>query len=181
MRRLLLLAFVAVCVSAAASAQISGNDPNDDKQRSVSISRSRPPMLPNTVSGVATITDGDTIRIGQDAIRLSGIDAPESGKTCGSADVYAQSRAALAAIIAQNQVSCIVTGEDRYGRKTGACFVAGADLAATMVTQGWARDWPRYSRGQYAAAEIAARDAHRGIWGLTCPADLWGNRNYSAQ
>jgi endonuclease YncB( thermonuclease family) len=48
-----------------------------------------------------------------------------------------------------------------------------------MVAAGWARDWPRFSHGRYASAEAAARLAHRGIWGLACPADLWGNRNYS--
>lgn len=49
-----------------------------------------------------------------------------------------------------------------------------------MVGAGWARDWPRYSGGRYADAEAQARAESIGIWGMNCPANLWGNRDYSA-
>ncbi len=130
------------------------------------------------VSGVATVTDGDTIRIGEDRIRLSGIDAPENGAMCGGDDVYAQSRAALAALTAQNTVECNVTSTDRYGRLLAICRVNGENLATQIVEQGWARDWARYSGGAYAQNEANARTAHRGIWAHDCP-EIWGNRNYS--
>ena len=34
------------------------------------------------ISGVASVTDGDTLRIGSERIRLHGIDAPESAQSC---------------------------------------------------------------------------------------------------
>lgn len=56
---------------------------------------------------------------------------------------------------------------------------AGASVNEFMVAQGWARDWRRYSGGAYADEEAQARANRRGLWGLACPADLWGNRNYN--
>ena len=49
----------------------------------------------------------------------------------------------------------------------------------SMVSEGWGRDWPRYSHGAYADEEAAARNASRGFWGQSCPVDLWGDRDYS--
>ena len=34
------------------------------------------------ISGVPTVTDGDTLRIGPERIRFHGIDAPESAQSC---------------------------------------------------------------------------------------------------
>ena len=34
------------------------------------------------ISGVASVTDGDTLRIGSERIRLHGIDALESAQSC---------------------------------------------------------------------------------------------------
>ena len=36
------------------------------------------------MSGIASVTDGDTLRIGPDRIRLHGIDAPESAQICSA-------------------------------------------------------------------------------------------------
>ena len=38
------------------------------------------------ISGHASIVDGDTLDVGPIRIRLNGIDAPETGQTCGRAD-----------------------------------------------------------------------------------------------
>jgi succinoglycan biosynthesis protein ExoI len=40
----------------------------------------------DTLSGRATLLDGDTIEIAGERIRLHGIDAPESGQQCQNAD-----------------------------------------------------------------------------------------------
>jgi len=42
--------------------------------------------------------------------------------------------------------------------------VAGADLGEWLVRSGLALDWPRYSKGKYAAAQRDAEHAGRGIW-----------------
>ena len=42
--------------------------------------------LPPTLSGSVTVADGDTLRLGSEDIRLTGLDAPELDQTCIDAD-----------------------------------------------------------------------------------------------
>ena len=39
-----------------------------------------------TIVGVAVVVDGDTLRLGDERIRLYGIDAPETAQSCSKAD-----------------------------------------------------------------------------------------------
>lgn len=130
------------------------------------------------IIGVASVVDGDTIEIHSKRIRLSGFDSPERGKRCGDTNVYQKAAIYLSDQIATKTVTCTTTGEDRYNRAIATCSVHSMDLGDIMVGAGWARDWPKYSRGQYADEERAARSGRRGVWGLTCPDDLWGDRDY---
>ena len=130
------------------------------------------------IQGVASVIDGDTIEIGGKAIRLSGFDSPERGKRCGTVNVYQKAALALSDFIGKRTVTCEDTGDRNNGRIIGICSVGGVDLGDHVVGQGWARDWPRFSKGKYAEKGAAARKAGRGIWALACPADLWSGRNY---
>jgi len=134
---------------------------------------------PNQIVGVASVVDGDTIEIHGQRIRLSGFDTPESGKRCGDTNVYQSASLALSDFNRATSVTCTPTGTDQYDRVTATCSVGGTDLGDYVVSQGWGRDWPRYSNGAYADEEAAARAGRRGLWGLSCPADLWGDRDYS--
>ena len=130
--------------------------------------------------GRASVIDGDTLEIHGVRIRLDGVDAPERGKRCGDVNVYQRAAQALDSFVEGRTVLCAIAGApDRYGREIGQCSVAGASVSEFMVAQGWARDWPRYSGGAYADEEAQARATRRGIWALSCPAELWGNRNYN--
>lgn len=131
------------------------------------------------IAGTASVVDGDTIEIHGQRIRLSGFDTPESGKRCGDTNVYQSASLALSDFIANRTVRCTPSGTDRYNRVVATCSVGGSGLAEYIVSQGWGRDWPRYSNGAYADEEAAARAGQRGLWGLSCPADLWGDRDYS--
>ena len=96
-----------------------------------------------------TITDGDTLDADGLGVRLWGIDAPEQREDGG-----AQARDALVRITAGQDLRCIVTGADRYGRIVARCRLPdGRDPACEMVREGFARDWPRYSGGHYAACD----------------------------
>ncbi|WP_249169804.1 thermonuclease family protein [Bradyrhizobium liaoningense] len=106
--------------------------------------------------GQASIIDGDTLEIHGARIRLWGIDAPESSQLCRGEDSLQFRCGAKAA----NELAAF----DRYGRTVASCTVGGTDLADWLVSQGLALDWPRYSRGRYAAAQNDARGHERGIW-----------------
>lgn len=132
----------------------------------------------SSISGTASVVDGDTIEIHGKRIRLDGFDTPERGSMCGTTNVYQKAALALSDFIDARTVTCELTGEDQYKRGIGQCNVGDQSLAEYMVSNGWGRDWPRYSKGAYADEEQAARSTGAGIWGLACPDDLWGDRNY---
>ncbi len=120
------------------------------------------------VAGVASVIDGDTIEVHGQRIRLHGIDAPESRQLCrldGKPWQCGKDAAnALADKIARRPVTCEDLGRDRYKRIIARCTVAGEDMGAWMVSQGWALAYRRYSL-DYADEEAEARAARRGIWG----------------
>ena len=122
-----------------------------------------------TVSGLPTVTDGDTLRLGGERVRLEGIDAPESVQTCRTAtgsryDCGQAATKALRGRIGGRPVRCEAEGRGRYGRLIAVCYAAnGADLNKWMVDRGHAMAYRRYSL-RYVEQEAAARKARRGIW-----------------
>ncbi len=94
------------------------------------------------VTGTARVTDGNTIEIAGQRIRLHGIDAPETKQIC---DLGGKPwRCGLAAtdtlrkLIDGNQVVCKGRGNDRYSRLIAVCKVGWPDPGAEMVTRGMA-------------------------------------------
>jgi endonuclease YncB( thermonuclease family) len=73
------------------------------------------------LSGVPRVMDGDTLTIGATKVRLEGIDARDE----------------LAARIAGRDINCSSQGVDVYKRTLAICSIAGEDLNAWMVKQGW--------------------------------------------
>jgi endonuclease YncB( thermonuclease family) len=120
-----------------------------------------------TLTGKADIVDGDTIKVGGIPVRLSGIDAPESRQTCErNGKTYAcgkQATKALANLIAGHTVQCEIVGRDAYARALGVCTVAHIEVNQTMVREGWALAFVKYS-DRYAADEAAAEAAKAGLW-----------------
>jgi endonuclease YncB( thermonuclease family) len=53
---------------------------------------------------------------------------------------------------------------DQYKYAVAVCNVAGVDLADWLVHSGLAVDWPKYSKGDYASAQIEAKCVQLGIW-----------------
>ena len=119
------------------------------------------------ISGKASVTDGDTLRIGSERIRFHGIDAPESAQSCrAGGKTWACGEAATRALrerIGRRPVECAERDRDRYGRIVAVCRVGGADLNAWMVEQGWALAYRKYST-HYVSQEAAAQAARRGVW-----------------
>lgn len=115
------------------------------------------------------VVDGDSLVVEGQRVRLWGVDAVEQDQPCFDSQGSPYPCGRLAALALRNMVTglkveCWVEYRDLYDRAVATCSVGGADLGEAMVRDGWAVDWPRYSRGAYAKAEAEARVARRGIW-----------------
>lgn len=136
-------------------------------------------QTPATVVGRASVIDGDTLEIQDRRIRLWGVDAPEGGQTCETAEggTWRCGQAAanrLDAHLRDRVVSCFEEDTDRYGRMVARCEVDGADVGAWLVRQGLAVRYARYAGDAYRAEEAAARAGRAGVWaGLFTPPDEW--------
>lgn len=124
--------------------------------------------LPAEVAGTASVVDADTLEIGGVRVRLTGVDAPESGQKCrdaGGRFVRCGTIAAnaLSAWLNRNPVSCEIEDKDRYGRLIGKCSVRGDDVQEWLVSHGHALAYRTYSTA-YVEAELKARQAKAGVW-----------------
>lgn len=128
-----------------------------------------------TITGkVAQVRDGDTIEIMRGgpltAVRLHGIDAPESGQPFGRA---AERRARKLA--GGKVVRVEVVDTDRYGRTVGRVEIGGGDLGEILVREGlawWYREYaPRDATLE--SLERQARNAGRGLWSRRNPIPPW--------
>ena len=128
------------------------------------------------IEGKAIVVDGDTIKINSEKIRFSGIDAPESyykGKEqfclkgeekipCGKL-----SKNFLIKKIGNQKVKCEIEAKtDRYKRKLGECFVEGKSLSRILVKNGYAFDYPRYSKKKYLEEQEYAKANNLGLWDM---------------
>ena len=147
----------------------------------------RPPAdVPQSLTGVPYIHDGDTVEIRGVKVRITGIDAPEMDQRCLDAkgklsECGIEVRNQLSKKAAGQQWTCSVSGKDRYGRSLASCHVAGEDIARWMVRSGLALSFKRYSH-EYDAEETAAIEARAGLWGgaFIAPWD-WRSRNTSTE
>ncbi len=116
-------------------------------------------------AGGLAVLDGDTLRVGDQVVRLAGIAAPARGSVChgpGAAalDCGAEAANALAARVRDSGVDCTIQGHDEQGRPVGLCLAAGRGLSDAQVRDGWARATSVDLR----QTEVTARSAGRGIW-----------------
>ena len=128
----------------------------------------------NIISGIPVISDGDTIKINNKKIRFTGIDAPESyffGKRqicilnnveilCGKL-----SKQKLIEKIGNQIIDCkIEKNKDQFNRLLGECFLDNESLSVYMVKNGYAFDYPKYSKGKFSAYEKYAKNLSLGLW-----------------
>ena len=120
------------------------------------------------LSGPPEVIDGETLIVAGHRLRLEGIKAPAPGTRCqlrGNAHNCGRiSTTALMDLTAGATVTCrrreaVAKDGSRYAR----CRADGYDLSEGMVYTGWAEaDGTQMSR--YAAFELDARSAPRGMW-----------------
>ena len=115
------------------------------------------------------VTDGDTIRIGDERIRFSGIDAPEIKQTCIYQEIEFKcgefSKNLLIEKISNQQVSCIRESTDQYGRTLAECFVGKESLSSYLVREGYAFAYRRYS-DKFILDEEYAQSKGNGMWSM---------------
>lgn len=108
--------------------------------------------------GPCHVLDGDTIIIRDSRIRIAGIDAPELDHPWGN-----KAKWAMIHMCKGQTITAVVTGELSYDRLVATCYLPdGRDIAAELVKQGLALDWPRFSGGKYRRLEPP--DARKKLW-----------------
>jgi len=138
------------------------------------------PLEQNWAAPAASVrvVDGDTLRLGDRTLRLSGLLSPERGQTCHTAggvgfDCGATAAEALARLVQGRDLGCRVKGRDGFGRPLGICEAAGLEVNAALVSAGWALA----GDSERAPLEQAARQAGRGLWSFPDGApERWRSR-----
>ena len=128
------------------------------------------------VGKVVKVVDGDTLHIygekGTYKIRLSGLDAPDSGQAFGK-----RAKEHLEYLVAGKQVIAIVESKDRYGRYVASVKVDSKDVCAEMLAAGYAWHYKQYSSNKYYAdLQSEARKSKRGLWVDKKPQAPWEYR-----
>lgn len=121
-----------------------------------------------TVTGVASVIDGNTLEVAGHLIRLQGIDAPDLDQICQDrqgAD-YAcgqRARSALSAHLRDAPVSCQTSAQDEAGRHRALCQGPSGDVNAWMVRAGHAAS-VRGPDALYAEEDRRAWARRVGLW-----------------
>lgn len=117
------------------------------------------------IEGTASAITGDTLRVNNQVVRLSGIEAPETDQQCGGQGREARwrcgeaARSGLRDLMRGKQVRCEIAAS---GEK-GLCRIGTIDIAAELVTRGHVfAQLGMFS--SYSRLEQDARNAKRGLW-----------------
>ncbi len=118
----------------------------------------------NVFIGAAGVSDGDSLRFGDERVRLIGIDAPELAQTCtdSAGQSWACGRVArqrLVQLVAGGNLECRYSKRDRYDRALAVCRVDEKDIGAILVSEGLA-----VSYNDYPSEEAIARRQKLGMW-----------------
>ena len=124
--------------------------------------------IPDRITGIAFITDGDGLKVDNHIIRMAGLDAPEHDQLAqGSNGEWfnhgKRVKSALIRKIGGRNVEVVTQGRDRHGRVLGTVFCDGEDINKWLVLRGFAI--AAYGR-QYRSAEKWSRKKGLGMWGF---------------
>lgn len=133
----------------------------------------------NVTGRVVHVSDGDTLTLdSRKVIRLAQIDAPEISHFGVPAQPYGKEAKDLLSFLALNkQVTVNVLNIDQYGRSVGEVLQNGISVNEQMVKSGAAWVYTRYNLNPLLPnVELAARNAHLGLWAAANPTPPWEYR-----
>jgi len=121
-----------------------------------------------TLTGQASVTDGDTVVVAGKRIRIHGIDAPEIKQRCDVSGrnwaCGAWAKQLLTELVGHGVLLCEVMDWDaKHKREVARCSVSGRDVGAEMVRAGAAMAYVKYS-SDYISLEKKAKAEARGLW-----------------
>jgi len=126
-------------------------------------------LAQSVFSDTVKIIDGDTIRVGNEKIRFSGIDAPELNQNCIKNEEKIScgilAKEALIKKIGDIIPKCINEGKDIYKRTLAECFVNGESLSKFLVRSGYAFAYRKYSK-KFIEDERFAKENKLGLWSM---------------
>lgn len=120
----------------------------------------------DVVSGRATVTAGDRVRIGGQTVHLAGIEAPHAAQPCFKENgrkwaCASSASSALRKLVRGKSIMCELKDKTSQNPLVGHCRAGELDIAAALVRQGNAF---ASEEGLYSAEEDAARKEKLGIW-----------------
>jgi endonuclease YncB( thermonuclease family) len=121
-----------------------------------------------TIEGMATVIDGDELRVGDSLIRLFGIAAPDISSNLGP-----DARLYLQGLADGQHIICTEVDRNIEEQSIAICTIEGADLAGELLAQGLAAVYrvgapptpeERELAARYDTEEADARERKLGLW-----------------
>jgi endonuclease YncB( thermonuclease family) len=126
------------------------------------------PAAGQTIEGLATVIDGDELRVGDSLVRLFGVAAPDI-----SANYGPDARLYLDGLAGGQHVVCTEVDRNIEEQSIAICTIGGTDLATEMLAQGLAAVYrvgapptpeERELAARYDTEEADARERKLGLW-----------------
>lgn len=109
----------------------------------------------DVMHGLATVVDGDGVKINGIEIRLQGISAPEH--RINEKSIGYKSTRNLRNLVDGKYLICHLDGTKAGKRPVGVCFFNLLDIGQFQIETGHARDCEAYSNGRYHNFELRAK------------------------
>lgn len=99
--------------------------------------------VPTYADGDVYVVDGDSLKLGEQNVRLAHIDAPgilsdlQTGRQ-EHLQLRHQGREKLESLLKLGELSCKTVGRDIYNRDMSECFAGRTNINLEMVRSGWA-------------------------------------------
>lgn len=100
-------------------------------------------MIDLLLAAALIVTDGDTIRVGAERIRLVGLDAPELSSSCAAErDLANAARNRLQSLLRGGyEIERVPCAGRNFGRTCAIVRVNGVDVAQTLIAEQLARPY----------------------------------------